>query len=83
MDDERNETLPDQQEQQLDNGNETYKDISTDELKDLFTQLKQQTTELVTELKARHAAPEGVEDDAPDWEAQFNTYRAPFESGKE
>lgn len=83
MDDE-NKTLPDQQEnEQPDTGNETYKDISTDELKDLFTQLKQQTTELVTELKARHAAPEGVEDDAPDWEAQFNTYRAPYESRKE
>ena len=64
-------------------GNEAFADNTTDELRELYDQVKQQTAELLTELKARHAAPDGADDDAADWNAQFESYRAPFRSRKE
>lgn len=84
-----NKNLPDQQENgQPDNNepaaNEAFRDVDTQELTDLFTQLKTQTSEILTELKARHAAPEGENEPPADWEGLFNEYRKPFKgnSGK-
>ena len=64
-------------------GNEAFADNTTDELRKLYDQVKQQTVELLTELKARHAAPDGADDEKADWNAQFESYRAPFRSRKE
>lgn len=64
-------------------GNEAFADNTTDELRELYDQVKQQTAELLTELKARHAAPDGADDEKADWNAQFESYRAPFRSRKE
>lgn len=64
-------------------GNAAFADNTTDELRELYDQFKQQTAELLTELKARHAAPDGADDGAADWNAQFESYRAPFRSRKE
>ena len=64
-------------------GNEAFADNTAAELRELYDQVKQQTAELLTELKARHAAPDGADDEAADWNAQFESYRAPFRSRKE
>ena len=85
-----NKNLPDQQENQPaadaaePETNEAFRDVDTQELTDLFTQLKTQTSEILTELKARHAAPEGENEPPADWEGLFNEYRKPFKgnSGK-
>ena len=88
MEDE-NKNLPDQQENQPaadaaePAANEAFRDVDTQELTELFTQLKTQTSEILTELRARHAAPEGEQEPVADWEAQFETYRAPYRSRKE
>ena len=81
-DEEKN--LPDQQEESpAEPANENLKDVDTTELTELFTSLKAQTNEILSELKARHAAPEGEQEPVADWEAQFETYRAPYRSRKE
>lgn len=74
---------PDQPEVQPEenSGNESFRDVQTEELTELFNQLKQQTTDILNELRARHAAPEGDEPPA-DWEGLFESYRAPYRSGK-
>ena len=79
----REQEVPEVNEEPADTGREQFRDNTTEELKDLYSQVKEQLEELNTELKARHAAPEGAEGDAPDWNAQFDSYRAPYRSGKE
>lgn len=82
VDNEKN--LPDQQEEQpAESGNESFKDVNTDELTTLFQDMKAQTAEILNELKARHAAPDGENEPQADWEAFFETYRAPYRSRKE
>lgn len=61
--------------------NEAYAGVSNDELKKLYNDILEQTKAIAGELHARHAKPEGAP--AADFEALFESYRAPFRSRKE
>lgn len=61
--------------------NEAYAGVSNDELKKLYNDILEQTKAIAGELHARHAEPEGAP--AADFEALFESYRAPFRSRKE
>lgn len=50
-------------------------DISTEDLKKMLEDLKTQQNELIKELQARHAEPEGTpKPAAADWTALFGNY---------
>lgn len=61
--------------------NEAYAGVSNDELKKLYNDILEQTKAIAGELHARHAESEGAP--AADFEALFESYRAPFRSRKE
>lgn len=60
---------------------EQFAGVDTAELKSLYDDLKKQTQDLISELNARHAAPDTEQ--VVDWEGLFDSYRAPYRSGKE